>query len=54
VHEGLRSSDRIVVSGVQRVRPGITVDVTERPAQQPTAEPTGQAKDEPVHEDPAP
>jgi len=54
VHEGLSSSDRIVVSGVQRVRPGITVDATERAPQEPTTEPTGQAKENPVHEDPAP
>ena len=54
VHDGLASSDRIVVSGVQRVRPGITVEVEERAPLEPQTQPTGQAKDKTVHEDPAP
>lgn len=54
VHEGLSSSDRIVVSGVQRVRPGITVDAEERKPEEPHTQPTGQAKDRPIAEDPAP
>lgn len=35
VQDGLASGDRIVVSGVQRVRPGITVETTERPPAEP-------------------
>ena len=35
VQDGLATGDRIVVSGVQRVRPGIAVETTERPPAEP-------------------
>jgi RND family efflux transporter MFP subunit len=54
VHQGLSSSDRIIVSGIQRARPGITVDAEERAPEEPHVEPTSQMKEKLVREDPAP
>jgi hypothetical protein len=47
VQDGLGRDDRIVVSGVQRARPGLAVDAEERAPKEPRAQ-TAEAKPTPA------
>jgi multidrug efflux system membrane fusion protein len=43
VNQGLNSDDRVIVSGLQRVRPGVVV--TPKPAEEPANTGVAQTKD---------